>query len=116
MALVQIEERKVQENFNAVQKDFELKKTLDTVASHVGKYKGMTAIERFNARYSKPQEVAVTEEPVKKTGSRNTWTQESKKQFLLDYETMSTEELMEKYQFKVPGSVYTCHYRFSKGV
>lgn len=73
-------------------------------------YRGMTAVEKFNAKYniqsSKPAEKAA--EPQKK---RNTWTIEKRQQYLEDCEKLSPQDVMKKYGFSTLQSVFQTKYQ-----
>lgn len=82
-------------------------------------YSGMSAIEKFNARYNKTQdtepkaETPKQPEPTKtktSSGKRNTWTNEARMQYLKDCEEMAPREVQEKYGFKTMQSVFQMKY------
>lgn len=82
-------------------------------------YSGMSAIEKFNARYNKTQdtepkaETPKQPEPTKtktSSGKRNTWTNEARMQYLKDCEEMAPREVQEKYGFKAMQSVFQMKY------
>lgn len=81
-------------------------------------YQGMSAIEKFNARYNQSQTSQPTKKedtqpskPVKSSSSkRNTWTVETRLQYLDDCEKMSPKEVQEKYGFKSIQSVFQMKY------
>lgn len=82
-------------------------------------YSGMSAIEKFNARYNKTQDtepkVEVLNQPESdktkaSSGKRNTWTNEARMQYLKDCEEISPREVQEKYGFKNIQSVFQMKY------
>lgn len=81
-------------------------------------YSGMSAIEKFNARYNKSQaiqkpeikEEKTTTESPKKTKKRNSWTVETRMAYLKDCNTMSPQEVMKKYGFGTIQSVFQTKY------
>ena len=78
-------------------------------------YHGMSAIEKFNARYNQSQptkkEDTQPSKPIKSSsGKRNTWTTETRLQYLDDCEKMSPKEVQEKYGFKSIQSVFQMKY------
>lgn len=78
---------------------------------------GMSAIEKFNARYggvtqpSKPEPVNDGVELVKSNSGRNRWTNESRQQYLQDCDNLSPQEIMKKYGFSNIQSVFQTKYR-----
>lgn len=80
-------------------------------------YSGMSAIEKFNARYGRtettstttvqPSTPAQTEKPKRK---RNTWTTEAKLQYLRDCDELSPQQVQQKYGFKSVQSVFQMKY------
>ena len=83
-------------------------------------YSGMSAIEKFNARYalsqdrSKPSFYKDDEkpknEPTEPTGKRNTWTTETRLQYLKDCDTLSPQEIQKKYNLKNIKCVFQMKY------
>lgn len=91
-------------------------------------YSGMSAIEKFNARYnmSHPQgtidkdyggtqserakQTLSCEKDKKSSGKRNTWTVERRKQYLEDCDKMSPAEVQQKYGFTNIQSVFQTKY------
>lgn len=81
-------------------------------------YSGMSAIEKFNARYGRTQETNQSDKPehtIPKSDEspkrkRNTWTTEAKLQYLQDCEQMSPQQVQQKYGFKNVQSVFQMKY------
>lgn len=81
-------------------------------------YSGMSAIEKFNARYGRTQETSQPAKPehtMPKSDEspkrkRNTWTTEAKLQYLQDCEQMSPQQVQQKYGFKNVQSVFQMKY------
>lgn len=90
----------VKENYVLEQKEIETKK------------RQSSAIEKFNRRLIKTEEIQNSRKPTKK---RRKWTDEMKKQFLNDCESMSPREVMEKYEMSSVKSVYQMKYLISNG-
>lgn len=75
----------------------------------------MTPIEKFHARYNIPPKQPKTETVEPKTEKTKTrkqpWDIEKQKQFLKDCETMTSEELMAKYELNTKKDVYNNKHR-----
>lgn len=78
-------------------------------------------IEKFNQRLAKSQQIkqqeqpktqptAVVEENTTQKRKRNSWTEESRKAYLVDCEKMTPQEIMVKYNFKSVQSVFQTKY------
>lgn len=73
-------------------------------------------IDKFNRRMEKSQQLQSgkkqqPQQPTpEKKPKRNSWTKESRKQYLQDCETMTPQELMKKYNFKSIQSVFQTKY------
>lgn len=81
------------------------------------KYAGMSTVEKFNAKYGlnktpSPTDTQATHTSPPKTSKpkRNTWTVESRKQYLKDCEQLSPQEVMKKYNFSTINSVFQTKY------
>ena len=82
------------------------------------KYSGMNTIEKFNAKYRNPElnshpqksaEKPHTTRKQSKTG-RNSWTTESRLEFIHDCEKMSPQEVMKKWKLGSISSVFQTKY------
>lgn len=118
LALTSIEEYKVQKTFNQTQKDVEIKQLMTRIESKVDKYRGLSQLEKFEARYPqyKKEEKSV-QEPEIKEGAKRTyrkWTVEEKRTYLEDYEKLTKAQMREKYNLNSDSTVYTCGRRFAK--
>lgn len=77
---------------------------------------GNSQIDKFNRRMEKSQQLQSgkkqqPQQPTpEKKSKRNSWTEESRKQYLQDCETMTPQELMKKYNFKSIQSVFQTKY------
>lgn len=84
---------------------------------HKSKYAGMSAVEKFNARYNQaPSQTQPTQkagnagEPAKKPSKRNSWTLEKRKEYLEDCEKLSPQEVMKKWNLSTVQSVFQTKY------
>lgn len=84
-----------------------------------GKYDGMSAVERFNARYhreSSDNKTKTAENPLKTANTasskpqRNKWTIDSRKEYLKDCEELNPFEVMKKWGLGSPKSVMQTKY------
>lgn len=81
------------------------------------KYAGMSAVEKFNARYNQaPSQTQPTQkagnagEPTKKPSKRNSWTLEKRREYLEDCEKLSPQEVMKKWNLSTVQSVFQTKY------
>lgn len=77
-------------------------------------YKGLSQVEKFNKRYNvdnnSNSEKKMEEKPIEKKRKRNTWTDEKRRAYLKDFETMTPQEIMKKYGFSSIQSVFQTKY------
>lgn len=77
-------------------------------------YKGLSQVEKFNQRYNidknSNSEKKVEEKPIDKKRKRNSWTDEKRRAYLKDFETMTPQEMMKKYGFSSIQSVFQTKY------
>ena len=92
----------------------ETKEKSKPIAHQPQYYKGMSAVEKFNARYNRPQQnQSQPTNPSSSVGSkkRNTWTIERRKTYLEDCEKLSPQEIKIKYGFSSLQSVFQTKYQ-----
>ena len=128
---VNVDETKVEKVVKEEPKKEEPKKVVQDVpkVNRTPNYSGMSAIEKFNARYSRSQGIQAgktttikdTKPQASKTPTssvtdtdkkprKQPWDIEKQRQFLADCDKLTPDELMEKYEFQTKKDVYNHKY------